>query len=303
MRRDGRRSAGASLKKATCTEPETCSRCGKTIRNALGHEWVDATCEAPKTCSRCGRTEGSALEHKWVEATCMEPETCVNCGKTKGKPLGHRVTRANYWNPGICIVCGAEVPPRRLPEILDGLPGTFMEVGKRYTYKSICQGHRSVESGEMITVKEYYSIPGAALVLEELEGYEWKIVVIEGVNKDPKAYQWNLLYSWHIDNCYDPFTEKNTVRIGRNSAGKDIIGFSVDWKGVTFDQCRITEDTLLEKTWDIKTKFLTQWYYVRVPVGFDGIIIGLTNGKNNPDQVKMPLKEEADDDSLFFRMD
>ena len=29
----------------------------------MGHEWVDATCTEPKTCSRCGATEGEALGH------------------------------------------------------------------------------------------------------------------------------------------------------------------------------------------------------------------------------------------------
>ena len=34
------------------------------------HEWVDATCTAPKTCSKCGETEGEALGHTYVEGVC-----------------------------------------------------------------------------------------------------------------------------------------------------------------------------------------------------------------------------------------
>ena len=46
---------------ATCTEPETCTKCGKTQGTSLGHTWVEATCTEPKTCSVCGETEGSAI--------------------------------------------------------------------------------------------------------------------------------------------------------------------------------------------------------------------------------------------------
>ena len=31
------------------------------------HEWTEATCFDPKTCTRCGETEGEALGHKWTD--------------------------------------------------------------------------------------------------------------------------------------------------------------------------------------------------------------------------------------------
>ena len=39
-----------------------------SILFACGHEhvWTDATCTTPKTCSECGETEGEALGHTWV---------------------------------------------------------------------------------------------------------------------------------------------------------------------------------------------------------------------------------------------
>ena len=33
------------------------------------HEWTKATCTEPKTCTKCGETEGEALGHRWKEAT------------------------------------------------------------------------------------------------------------------------------------------------------------------------------------------------------------------------------------------
>ena len=74
---------------ATCTTPKTCSACGETEGEPLGHSWKEATCEAPKTCSVCGETEGEPKGHTWQEATCEAAKTCILCGKTEGEALGH----------------------------------------------------------------------------------------------------------------------------------------------------------------------------------------------------------------------
>mgnify|MGYP002625755360 FL=1 len=54
-----------------------------------GHAWVDATCTEPKTCSICGVTEGEALGHEWLENTpnYQQAKTCSICGETEGKVL------------------------------------------------------------------------------------------------------------------------------------------------------------------------------------------------------------------------
>ena len=48
------------------------------------HMWLDATCTESKTCSVCGETEGEALGHDWKAATCTAPKTCLNCGALEG---------------------------------------------------------------------------------------------------------------------------------------------------------------------------------------------------------------------------
>ncbi len=87
---------------ATCTEPATCSVCGKTEGEPLGHtETADAAVEP--TCTETGLTEGShcevcgevlvkqetveALGHDWEDATFAKPKTCRVCGETEGGPL------------------------------------------------------------------------------------------------------------------------------------------------------------------------------------------------------------------------
>lgn len=52
---------------ATCTEPKTCTLCGKAEGFAAGHSYSAATCTTPKTCNVCGTTAGTANGHTWVK--------------------------------------------------------------------------------------------------------------------------------------------------------------------------------------------------------------------------------------------
>ena len=68
----------------------SCSACGMTFSDEAGtteiteivipengHSWNEATCITPKTCSVCGETEGEALGHNMVDGTC------TRCGYTE----------------------------------------------------------------------------------------------------------------------------------------------------------------------------------------------------------------------------
>lgn len=96
-------------------------------------EWSDATCTEPKTCVKCGKTEGEALGHDWKDATCTEPKTCQRCGETEGEALGHK---PGEWSSSVnalsakrsseqkCTVCGAVVDSK------DENLTTFVDNGK-----------------------------------------------------------------------------------------------------------------------------------------------------------------------------
>ena len=46
------------------------------------HDWIEATCTEPKTCSKCGETEGEALGHDYQEVDgSAVASTCTNPGK------------------------------------------------------------------------------------------------------------------------------------------------------------------------------------------------------------------------------
>ena len=74
---------GTETKKATCTETGVimhyCVDCGAFLDSEeisiQGHTWVEATCTEPKTCSSCGETEGEALGH-----IAGADGLCTRCG-------------------------------------------------------------------------------------------------------------------------------------------------------------------------------------------------------------------------------
>ena len=64
--------------------------------NACEHEWSEANCLAPKTCSKCGSTEGEALGHEaGAEATCTTAQICTRCEIELVSALGHTLTFVN----------------------------------------------------------------------------------------------------------------------------------------------------------------------------------------------------------------
>ncbi len=101
----------------------TCSLCGfsyvETIPATGNHSFVDATCTTPKTCTVCGVTEGEALGHDYVgvitKPTCTDDGyttyTCTVCNDSyiadKVAASGHDYDR-NVYNPD-CVNGGYTV--------------------------------------------------------------------------------------------------------------------------------------------------------------------------------------------------
>ena len=56
---------GYSLYRCDCGKEET-----RDFVEPLGHSWVEATCDAPKTCSACGMTDGEPLGHRYADGIC-----------------------------------------------------------------------------------------------------------------------------------------------------------------------------------------------------------------------------------------
>ena len=115
---------------ATCTEPQTCTKCGKTQGNALGHKYgeektlKEPTCTESgvkeSVCTVCGEkktTEIPAKGHKWKLSQVMEEATCSEVGKGKykcyvcGETKYEEIEKLSHkYKNGYCTVCFAEDP-------------------------------------------------------------------------------------------------------------------------------------------------------------------------------------------------
>ena len=70
-----------------------CEKCGRRVQEILGdvcpycgarrhvHTWREATCTEPKTCTVCGETEGEALGHQWDDGRVIKTATCQETGE------------------------------------------------------------------------------------------------------------------------------------------------------------------------------------------------------------------------------
>ena len=82
-----------NFKEATCTAPKTCTDCGATEGEALGHYYLPATCLSPSKCFRCADEVGDVGSHDYIEATCTTPKTCRYCNEVVGTANGHNYER------------------------------------------------------------------------------------------------------------------------------------------------------------------------------------------------------------------
>lgn len=69
--------ANATKLVSDTSEPTSAPGC-----ETLGHSWQAATCTTPRTCTRCGETDGDALGHDWP--TMDELSYCSRCNEPNG---------------------------------------------------------------------------------------------------------------------------------------------------------------------------------------------------------------------------
>ena len=271
---------------ATCTEPKTCVKCGKTEGEALGHTWVDATCTEPKTCSVCGATEGEALGHTWVDATCTEPKTCSVCGATEGEALGHTLTEANYQQASTCTVCGETVgDPLQAYFEEHELTEYLVELDKEYDYITMCNDNTSCTTIGKVIFSNYRTYTSDDIHPEK-EGYEWKSVDFSILYSDANAQAYGMSIGMYADDYYN-----------------DVIFFderTINYYGVDYTDIVLTADNTNKFSgWKNDENTYTGTISVSVPCGYDGVILTFAN-----DQISWEYAADLKDTSpLFFRFE
>ena len=309
-----------SFAAADCNHPETCTRCGMTQGDALGHKWEDANCQHPKRCSVCGETIGTKTDHQWVEATCEKPKTCALCGATEGEPSGHIWVDGDCQTPGHCIICnkqnqeygdhdwleanyqsaktcalcGAVEGERLMPSfVFYNLYDTQIYVGNSAFISTVCNDNNDYQTMGMVYVADNYTADKVE-GYEALEGYEWLITEFVFEFSDENAYDYGVEMTWDYYDYYDQDLFNDTRSIINNVDSSH----SVNYQGELWHDC-IIKQTEISDEWIDNSYILKLVIAMRVPVGYDGAMVGFINtGMPVEDEV---LNEIIAFDTVFFR--
>ena len=282
---------------ATCDAPKTCVLCGATEGEVLEHKWQPATCDAPKTCVLCGAIEGEVLEHKWQEATCDTAKTCDVCGATEGEALGHTWVEANYQAPKTCSVCEETEGEPLIASFEEHGMVINAEEGVTYDYVTTCSTNTSKKTVGHLTFSDY-QIAETVEGFESKEGYEWRTVHATIVFDDANAFNYGPSYSSCIDNYFDVGGWDNSSHFDEDS-GLRI--YTVNYYGTDYTECAVAFMNDRWSGWINNTITFEADIYVRVPVGYDGVVVGFYDSAIKWAE-GMHIYDIADENTLFFRL-
>ena len=283
-------------RKATCTEPEVCSRCKAVRGEPLGHEAGEASCTEPSVCLRCGIELGDPKGHEWLPATCTEPEICARCEAAQGSPLGHDMTEPNYQTRAACRRCGytegeplsAALSDRTLNELSVGVPAPYTTA----SYEDY-----GVDVTGTVEIVDFKVIDGDE-TFPAREGYEWHIATVRLVFAGDDAKKNGAQAAWTYGDYYLP-DDDMAAREDENG----LRPFAADWYGMRV-QCWQKTGPYTEADWyDRELRFCWQ-EGVLVPKGYDGVLLIFYNYRLAKDATRLYLPASAvlDDTVPVFRM-
>lgn len=263
----------------------------------LSHEWNEATCTAPKTCAKCGEKEGEVLAHTWVEATCEKAKHCSVCGETEGEALAHTLTEVTYQQASTCTVCGAvEGGPLQADFEKYGLECNA-ELDVTVPYVTQCKNNTDYITNGKITFSDYQVLETND-PLEE-EGYEWRTVVATIIFDDDNAREYGCGTSSCETNYYD-------IKGMDDSYNDEKETFTVNYNGVDYTECKVQFDNIIDDWNDEGVLITVNYHTIRVPVGYDGIVIGYFDRNSKSISKEMDVwyvNDVVNENTVFFRME
>ena len=147
------------------------------LLSGCGHEhsWQEATCTQPRTCTDCGETEGEPLGHSPTEATVWEPSVCSVCGEVLGEKLAPAFEQHN-----IEVMDIADVPIEFFDkeEAVQNPENGHITLPHPLLMFTTGSHSRSANITAYARLSDYKAIESDESH-EALEGYEWRIASFE----------------------------------------------------------------------------------------------------------------------------
>ena len=239
-----------------------------------GHTWGEASCETARTCFVCGEVDGEALGHSWVDANYQFPKTCSLCCATEGEIL-----TAAFEEHGLKI--------------------NVLKLDTEYDYVTICSADASKKTVGKLSVSDYRVFAGDEKH-PALEGYEWHAVTVSIRFSDENAWRYGMGVKTCQENYYDiSGWDESSTRLEKER----MIQYTCNFNGVEYTECLYDDSCMMNfSEWVNKECVCTFERYFRVPVGFDGAVIGIYNYAIEWGEGQY-IYDIADENTLFFRLD
>ncbi len=250
-------------------------------------EATEATMEATTEATEVPLTTEEVTEplsqceangHTWVDANYQAPKTCSVCGVTEGEVL-----QADFEARGWTI--------------------NITELDTEYDYITTCVNDPTYKTYGKLSLSNYRIFEGN-VNHPALEGYEWHAVSVKIRFDDNYAlyvggpglvYVWEDYYDMGLWDASEVYLE--TENMYRHSCKVN---------GIEYNQCRYENtESIWEMTLNPETgaEELTVTFdqYIRIPVGYDGAVIGYADRGNWTEDSF--TYEVVDENTLFFRLD
>ena len=287
---------------ATCTEASYCKKCKETFGKPLGHTIEGATCTEAGICTRCNLPAGEPLGHDFNPATCQTPKTCKRCGLVEGDVSDHDYAPANYQFGERCTMCGDERGEKLVADFEKYQIAINVTEGTQYEYPTRTHENEAKETTPMVTMGSFKVLdktpePSDGTVLQNSgSDYEWVSaeILLESIDLNGATY--GVTYCFLLEDYYDIAGHDKTVVTDENN----IMTYSVNFGGKVYDKCKC----YVEKTdkWEVGEGGTTKLtYYINVPKGYDGTVIGLIDARTQYDD-GMHINDVVTDRTLLWRL-
>ena len=242
------------------------------------HFWKNPDCQNPYTCYDCDETEGEPLEHEWTEPNYQEAATCIDCGEIDGEPLepmflyhGYRINTTS---------------------------------GRPFDYLTITNRDPTMTTTGIATLLYIDIFESDDDDYPIMTGYEYIRARIMIITEDENARR-NGLQSMtgHID--YFDFDPNEAAVIHNDLYNSSIPDFKIGNSTLNYfgeEYQYYIKHTRIQDVWADRMLYLVIEYTFLVPVGYDGIVVYLSNAANWTEDRNRVISDNFDDDTLFFRL-
>ena len=254
------------------------------------HEWLAADCENPETCSLCGETQGEPLGHEFEGGNFQEATICVLCG-AEGEPVTPGAVSSRLRLDKV-IGTAYQYDTLTCMEIIVYMGGEItlltVEVASKWGNYEAPEGYEFIVAEFDAAFMNFLAYElGVDLIVGLLDYYSFdpsgELAKPEGVEA-----MWAIL---------GPTVDLEVIKKEDRGviSGDGLINYyGEDIEFMLF--------TAIDYNWGRDGSSFDLTYAVQVPIGYDGIVIAFIDSQKLEDNEDGPAGDYIDRNTLLFRL-